>query len=45
MMEVLQILHLHFVCIGTVSHKFSSWSHHDLSYDLSRPTTSDLVVV
>jgi len=44
-MEVLQILHLHFVRVGTVSHKLSSLSVYDLSYDFSEPTIRDPGVV
>ena len=35
-MEVLEILHLHFLCVGTVSHKLSSLSLYD--YDLGSTT-------
>jgi len=45
MMEVLQILHVHFVRVETISHKFSSLSLCDLIYDLSILTTRDLGVV
>jgi len=42
---MLQIVHLHFVCVGTVSHKLSSLSLYDCSHDLSGPTTRDSGVV